>query len=86
MASEKYTIVGQIVYENGAPLARIIEPNDVQVLELACLADRLEWQGYEAMFEDGKWVIYAQKQTGLKKIKTVSLLSQAWLFVNDWSG
>jgi hypothetical protein len=84
MAPEKYTTQGRTVYENGIELASIIEPPDVQVLEAACLSDRLEWQGYEALFEDGQWTIYLQKSTGLKKKRTVPTLSQAWLYVNGW--
>jgi hypothetical protein len=84
MAPEKYTTQGRTVYENGRALASIIEPQDVQVLEAACLSDRLEWQGYEALYEQGQWTISLQHSTGLKKKRTVSLLSQAWLYVNGW--
>ncbi len=86
MANEHYTIVGnKLVYENGIQLPEVVLPRDVYILEGACRSNRLEWQGFEALFEDGKWTIYVQTHSGLKKVTTVETLGQAWLFLNNWS-
>ncbi len=85
MATERYAIVANtFLYENGVQLPHVVQPSDIHILEAACRSDRLEWQGFEALYEKGKWTVYLQKSTGLKKVKTVSTLSQAWLFVNGW--
>jgi hypothetical protein len=84
MAQEKYTVAGEVVSENGRELPTVVFPYDVPILERAVLVNRLEWQGYEALFENEQWNVYLQTETGLKKKKTVAHLSDAWLFINGW--
>jgi hypothetical protein len=82
---ETYTVDNRTVCENGVVLPSVIEPKDVHILERAAREDRLEWQGYEALRDGAKWVIYLQSSTGLKRKKSVKTLSAAWIWVNGWS-
>ncbi|MBA2396521.1 MAG: hypothetical protein H0V70_27670 [Ktedonobacteraceae bacterium] len=84
MSREKYTVAGEVVSENGVQLPTIVFPHDVPILEIAVQVNRLEWQGYEALFENEQWNVYLQTSMGLKKKKKVAHLSDAWLFINGW--
>lgn len=83
MANDVYTVQGKQVYENEEALPSVVSPDDAWILNTAMIDNRLEWQGREALFENGQWV--TRDQVTSRIVHHSQKLSETWLWLNNWS-